>query len=84
MGAKHLNQKTVTKLETSEVVKITGHEKLLQETETFDQKLYQSDHDGTHQRRVDFVLSVQQPKGRINYHKMQSDLKSLQSREMPR
>ena len=47
MEAKNFNQKTITELETSEEVKITGHKQLLQEIENFYQSLYQSEYAGS-------------------------------------
>ena len=60
--AKNFNQKTITELETSEGVKITGHKQLLQEIENFYQNLYQSEYAGSHELFADFVRSVQLPK----------------------
>jgi len=62
MEAKNFNQKTITELETSEGVKITGHKQLLQEIETFYQNLYHSEYAGSHELFADFVHSVQHDK----------------------
>ena len=62
MEAKNFNQKTISELETSEGVKITGHKKLLQEIENFYQNLYQSEYAGSHELFADFVHSVQLPR----------------------
>ena len=62
MEAKNFNKKTITELETSEGVKITGHNQLLQEIENFYQSLYQSEYGGSHELFADFVHSVQLPK----------------------
>lgn len=44
MEAKNFNQKTITKLETSEGIEITGHKQILQEAENFYQALYRSEY----------------------------------------
>ena len=62
MEAKHFNQKTITELETSKGVKITGHKQILQEIEIFYQNLYQSEYAGSHELFADFVHTVQLPK----------------------
>ena len=62
MEAKNFNHKTITELETSEGVKITGHKQLLQEIENFYQNLYQSEYAGSHELFADFVHSVKLPK----------------------
>jgi len=62
MEAKHFNQKTITELETSEGVEITGHKQLLLEIENFYQNLYHSEYAGSHELFADFVHSVQLPK----------------------
>lgn len=59
MEAKHFNQKTITELETSEGVKITGHKQILQEIENFYQTLYQSEYADSHELFADFVQSLQ-------------------------
>ena len=59
MEAKIFYQMTITELETSEGVKITGHKQLLQEIENFYQNLYQSECAGSHELFADFVRSVQ-------------------------
>jgi len=61
MEGKKFNQKTITELETSEGVKITGHKQLLQEIDNFYQNLYQSEYAGSHELFADFVHSVQLP-----------------------
>ena len=62
MEAKKFNQKTISELETSEGVKITGHKQLLQKIENFYQNLYQSEYAGSHELFADFVHSVQLPR----------------------
>ena len=62
MEETNFNHKTITELETSEGVKITGHKQLLQEIENFYQNLYQSEYAGSQERFADFVQSVQLPK----------------------
>jgi len=62
MEAKNFNQKTITELETSEGVKITGHKQLLQEIENFYQNLYHSEYAGSHKLFADFVHSLQLPR----------------------